>query len=234
MDEDRQKDKGTQKNQKNKVYNMLMVEDDFEITDQLERILKNAQRFDCELTTARSGKEGFEYLRENDYDVILSEYDMPDMDGIEFLKRVKEGYSPEIMRFLIIDEGDEKRAKQALKDGIIHQYIESPWDSEEVKLTVCEKLKRKEIREKEEPLDVSDVSEALNTVEYFQEKMTGDSEKTIDKETLIFEFDSSAEFNKFSFELKRMKNIQILDVHVFENKYVVNVGLYPKSYEKIK
>jgi len=227
-------DKSSQKNERSKIYNILLVEDDFEITDQLERILKNAQTLDCNVTTARSGKEGFEYLRENEYDVLLAEYDMPDMDGIEFLRKVKEENFDEMMRFLIIDEGDEERAKEAVSEEIIHQYIENPWDSEEVKLTVCEKLKRKEIREKEKRLDVSDVSEALNTVEYFQEKMTGESEKTIDKETLIFEFDSSSEFNKFSFELKRMKNIQILDVHVFENKYVVNVGLYPKSYEKIK
>ncbi len=83
-------------------------------------------------------------------------------------------------------------------------------------------------------MDVSDVSEALNTVEYFQEKMTEESEGSVEKEKLIFEFDSSSEFNKFSFELKRMKNIQILDVHVFENKYVVNIGLYPRSYDKVK
>lgn len=234
MEKEAQMNKNSQRNGKDKIYNMLIVEDDFEISDQLERILKNAKRFDCKITTVRSGKEGFECLKDNNFDVVLSEFEMPDMDGIDFLKRVENEHPTDIMRFLIIDEGDTDRAKEAIKDGIIHQYIENPWDSEEVKLTVCEKLKRKETREFEKRMDVSDVSEAINTIEYFQEKMTDDGEGSIDKEKLIFEFDSSSEFNKFSFELKRMKNIRILDVHVFENKYVVNVGLYPKSYDKIK
>ncbi|MBS3781973.1 MAG: response regulator, partial [Candidatus Thermoplasmatota archaeon] len=103
-----------------------MVEDDFEIIHQLERILKNAKRFDCKVTTARSGKEGFEYLEEKLYDVVLSEYDMPDMGGIDFLKKVREKYPAETMRFLIIDEGETKRANEALNDGVIHQYIENP------------------------------------------------------------------------------------------------------------
>ncbi len=234
MEKEAQMNKNSQRNGKDKIYNMLIVEDDFEISDQLERILKNPKRFDCKITTVRSGKEGFECLKDNNFDVVLSEFEMPDMDGIDFLKRVENEHPTDIMRFLIIDEGDTDRAKEAIKDGIIHQYIENPWDSEEVKLTVCEKLKRKETREFEKRMDVSDVSEAINTIEYFQEKMTDDGEGSIDKEKLIFEFDSSSEFNKFSFELKRMKNIRILDVHVFENKYVVNVGLYPKSYDKIK
>ena len=234
MEEDSPTDESSKKKKVDKTYYMLMVEDDFEITDQLERILKNAKRFDCDITTARNGKEGLEYLEEDGYDVVLAEYDMPDMRGIDFLKKVREKYPAETMRFLIIDEGDTDKAKEAIDSGIIHEYIENPWDSEEVKLTVCEKLKRKELRENEKRMDVNNVSEALKTVEHFQEKMVGDSRETIDKETLIFEFDSSSDFNKFSFELKRMKNIRILDVHVFENKYVVNVGLYPKSYEKIK
>ncbi|MEF8835311.1 MAG: response regulator [Candidatus Thermoplasmatota archaeon] len=234
MKEDSPSDEKTQECGDDKIYKLLMVEDDFDITDQLERILKNAKRFDAEITTARNGNEGLSYLESNDFDVILAELEMPDIDSIEFLKKVRDEYSDKIMRFLIMEDGEPEKAKNALRDGIAHQYIENPWDSEEVRLTVCEKLKRKDIREDEKRMDVTDVSEAINTVEYFQEKMTDESNESIDKEKLIFEFDSSSEFNKFSFELKRMKNIRILDVHVFENKYVVNVGLYPKSYEKIK
>lgn len=217
----------------NDTYSILLLEKDFDISDQLGRILNNSQRFSCNITVSRKGKNALDYIEDNRYDVIMADYQMPDMNGIDFLKRAKEEDDSDALRILIMEEGDTYIAERAVREGDIHQYLENPWNSEEVRSVVCEELQDIKGKEKKRRVDVDDVSEALNTVKKFQDKITEDSHSSTKKETLIFEFDSSSEFNKFSFELKRMKNIQILDVNVFENKYVINVGLYPESYEKI-
>lgn len=215
-----------------KNFSILLVEEDFEISDQLERILKNNKRFDCDVTTVAKGKNALDYLEDHEYDLIMSDYEMEDMDGIEFLKEVKNGYPSDAIRLLIMEEHDTFVAEKALRDGHIDGYIENPWNSQEVKLIVFGKLVRKSDLQRKNRVNVDKVTEALEMVKKFQTKITAGS--STDKETLIFEFDSSSEFNKFSFELKRMKNVQILDVHIFQDKYVINVGLYPESYEKIR
>ncbi len=215
-------------------YQVLIVENDFEISDQLERILKNNKRFNCEVTTVAKGEVGLDYINDRAYDLVLSDYAMDDMDGIDFFRRLEQESSSQPLKFLIMEEEDPHLGEKAIRDGYIDGYIENPWNSQEVKYVVCQRLERIKVLDENERLDVDNVSEALETVKKFQDKITVDSETSTEKETLIFEFGSSAEFNKFSFELKRMKNIQILDVHIFEDKYVINVGLYPKSYEKIR
>ncbi len=218
------------------AYEVLIVDDETEVLKLLQETLKAAKTLDCNITIASNGEYGLKHVKERDYDIVLSDYKMPQMNGVEFLKKVKEE-SPDALRFMITGQGDLNVAKDAINQADIHQYIEKPWDTDELILTI-----RKELGEKEEDMEeeegvvssVDDVKEAVETVQAFQKKITQKSTETFEKEKMMFEFESSKEFNEFSFQVKSNENITVEDVNIFENKYVITVGIYPESYSKVK
>ena len=53
------------------------------------------------------------------------------------------------------------------------------------------------------------------------------------KQMIILEFKSTDEFNLFSTKIRQMKNISIDNLDIFENKYIVKIGIYLNSFEKI-
>ncbi len=219
-----------------KVYEILVVDDETEVLKLLQETLKTVKTIDCNVTLASNGEYGLKHVKEGDFDIVLSDYQMPQMNGIEFLKEVKKE-SPDAVRFMITGQGDLKVAKEAINEADIDQYIEKPWDTDELILTI-----RKALGEKEEDIEKEgevvssneDVKEAVETVEAFQTNLTEKPSETFEKETMMFEFESSDEFNEFSFQIKNKKNLTIEDVNIFENKYVVTVGVYPESYSKVK
>src|SRR5690606_31186972 len=62
---------------------VLVIEDDLVTRDLLNRILTDAG---CITTTASSGREGLHHLQEQDYDLILLDLLMPEVDGMEPLE----------------------------------------------------------------------------------------------------------------------------------------------------
>ncbi len=219
--------------EEDQVFDLLIVDDELGMLNFLEDTLESAKNFKCEVETASDGKKGLKKVQKGDYDLVISDYKMPLMNGVDFLKGVKDD-SPDTLRFMLTGHGDLKVAKQAINEADIHQYLEKPIDKEELRFAVYEELMRKDERDEETVTGVTSVKEALQTVEAFQRDITKTAGEGLNKEKLVFEFNSGPEFNKFSFELRKKENIHIEDVHVFENKYIINVGVYPKSYEKIQ
>ncbi|MEF8873421.1 MAG: response regulator [Candidatus Thermoplasmatota archaeon] len=215
------------------IFDLLIVDDEPGMLNFLEETLNSADKFQCEVSTANDGKKGLNKVKNDRYDLVLSDYKMPRKNGVDFLKEVKDE-SPETLRFMLTGHGDLNVAKQAINEADIHQYLEKPIDKEELRFTVYEELMRKDERDEESVTGVTSVEEALETVEAFQKNLTKKPGDGLNKEKLVFEFNSGPEFNKFSFELRKKDNIHIEDVHVFENKYIINVGVYPKSYDKIQ
>ncbi|MBS3817831.1 MAG: response regulator [Candidatus Thermoplasmatota archaeon] len=219
-----------------KVYEILVVDDETEVLKLLQETLRTVKTIDCNVTLASNGEYGLKHVKEGDFDIVLSDYQMPQMNGIEFLKEVKKE-SPDTVRFMITGQGDLKVAKEAINEADIEQYIEKPWDTDELILTIRKALGEKEedIEGEEEVVSSNeDVKEAVETVEAFQKNLMEKPSETFEKETMMFEFESSDEFNEFSFQIKNKKNLSIEDVNIFENKYVVTVGVYPPSYGKVK
>jgi len=223
-----------QKAQKNKkLYDILLVEDEEKNLRLLKKTLESADQFNCNITTAGDGKEGLKYIEENHYDIVLSDYQMPRMNGVDFLNEVNERNPSDTVRFLITGHGNMKVIKQAINEAEIHQFIEKPWDAEELRSTINEVMELKKEREKGETPDMSDVDEALETIEVFQKKLRENPGEGVSKEQLMFEFDSNSKFNNFSFSLKDLKNVTLKSVERDEGKYIITVELYPKSYGTI-
>jgi serine phosphatase RsbU (regulator of sigma subunit) len=101
---------------------VLLVDDDAMILAGLKRHLRNQFRIE----TALSGEEGLKRIRENGpYAVIVSDFSMPGMNGIEFLCRVKKT-DPDSTRMMLTGSDDMTTAIQAVNEGSIFQFHPKP------------------------------------------------------------------------------------------------------------
>ena len=95
---------------------VIHVDDEPDFAD-LTAIHLERERDDFEVVTATSAMEGLEHLAESDIDCIVSDYDMPGMDGLEFLETVREDY-PDLPFILFTGRGSEEIASKAITAGV--------------------------------------------------------------------------------------------------------------------
>jgi signal transduction histidine kinase len=140
---------------------ILIVDDDEAILGSLS-VLLDLVFEEYNTITAESAKKALRILEENDISLIISDFLMPEMDGIQFLIKAKELY-PDIPRILLTGYADKENAIKAINNAGIYYYLEKPWDNEELKLIVKNALeKRGLITELEKKLiELEEAQEAL-------------------------------------------------------------------------
>src|SRR5438552_2077982 len=74
-------------------------------------------------------------------DLIISDYLMPEMDGISFLAEVKKRF-PLIPRILLTGYADKENAIKAINNVGLYQYIEKPWDNADLRLVIRNGLEK--------------------------------------------------------------------------------------------
>ena len=95
---------------------VLHVDDDPAVGDLTAEML-TAQDSAFTVETATSAREGFDRLRTEEFDCIVSDYEMPEQHGIEFLDRVRDAY-PAMPFILYTGEGSETVASDAIAAGV--------------------------------------------------------------------------------------------------------------------
>jgi two-component system chemotaxis response regulator CheY len=111
----------------------LIVDDSSVMRKIVERALRQAG---LELTVvheAGTGIEGLDVLRSKPVDLILSDINMPTMDGLEFLRQIRaQNLAPGVPVVMITTESSEEHVKQAILAGA-RGYIRKPFTAEQVK-----------------------------------------------------------------------------------------------------
>jgi DNA-binding NtrC family response regulator len=96
------------------------------------------------------------FLETHPVDVVVSDYLMPKMNGIQLLGRAKH-LQPEAARVLLTGHADKQSAIQAINEVGLFQYLEKPWDNEQLLLVVQSAIERtqlfRSLREKIAELD---------------------------------------------------------------------------------
>jgi PAS domain S-box-containing protein len=95
---------------------VLHVDDDPHLADLASTVLER-EADELSVETATHPDEGFERLDANGFDCIISDYEMPDKNGIEFLESVREEY-PELPFILFTGKGSEEVASDAISAGV--------------------------------------------------------------------------------------------------------------------
>lgn len=118
---------------------ILLVDDEEMVVTSIKSFLSLETDYDVVAFT--SPKDALEYLREHKVDLVISDYLMPDMDGIELLANVKE-LQPDATRVLLTGYADKENAIKAINDVGLYQYIEKPWENDDLKLIIRNGLEK--------------------------------------------------------------------------------------------
>src|SRR5208282_2451498 len=111
----------------------LIVDDSTVMRKIVERALRQAGLDPLVVHEAGSGTEGLELLRAKTVDLILSDINMPSMDGLEFLRQLRaQNLAPGVPVVMITTESSEEHVKQAILAGA-QGYIRKPFTADQVK-----------------------------------------------------------------------------------------------------
>lgn len=118
---------------------ILCVDDERNVLRALERIFLDD---DYQIVLAGSGEEGLKLLEESGpFQVVISDYRMPVMNGVEFLKVVYER-CPETVRIVLSGYADAAAIVAAINEGHIYKFIPKPWNDDELRVTIQNCLER--------------------------------------------------------------------------------------------
>jgi DNA-binding response OmpR family regulator len=112
---------------KNKPIKILFVDDERGFVDVIS---KRMSKRNIEVTKAYSGKEALQALRKTDFDAVILDLKMEDMDGIEVLKIFKT-IVPDLPVIMLTGHGSEEAARDGIQLGAL-DYLTKPCDLEEL------------------------------------------------------------------------------------------------------
>lgn len=112
---------------------IIIVDDEEMVLTSLKSFLNLESEYN--VRTFTSAKDALDYLKRNDVNLVLSDYLMPEMDGISFLAKVRE-LKPDVTRIILTGYADKENAIKAINDVGLFQYIEKPWDNDDLLIII--------------------------------------------------------------------------------------------------
>ena len=128
---------------------LLLVDDEENILASLKRLLR---RGDYRIVTATSAAEGLQRLAEMDVDVIVSDQRMPNMTGVEFLRRAKDLY-PHTVRIVLSGYTELQSITDAINEGAIYKFLTKPWEDDLLRANIEEAFRQKGLADENRRLD---------------------------------------------------------------------------------
>ena len=107
---------------------LLIVDDEPAIIAALVRLLRKG---DFNILTASNAPQAIDLLQENSISVVVSDYQMPGIDGLQLLRQVAVEW-PDTTRFLLTGNSDNPLSLIGDNDNVVHYVLEKPWSSTEL------------------------------------------------------------------------------------------------------
>jgi diguanylate cyclase (GGDEF)-like protein len=149
---------------------IVCVDDEPSILHSLERLLKNS----FQVLTAESPSAGLAQLRAHpDCAVVLSDYRMPESNGVEFLRQVRALY-PHMSRAILSGQIDLHQVSDALNNHDIHKFFLKPWENDYLQVQMLEAVQmHRTLVEKAhfEHLSITDPVTQLTNHRHFQAQL---------------------------------------------------------------
>lgn len=111
---------------------LLCVDDEVNTLSALKRLLRKEA---VQILTAESGTAALELLKTQPVQLILTDFRMPEMNGIEFLKQAKQ-IAPHAVRIVLSGYADLKVLLDAVNEGEVYRFITKPWDDQQLLSTL--------------------------------------------------------------------------------------------------
>ena len=124
---------------------IVLVDDEVMVTRTLETLLKLEGLKDTE--SFNDPLEALEYLKINQCELIISDFIMPKMEGIEFLSRAKKlPMQEDTTQILLTGYADKENAIKAINEVGIFKYIEKPWNNDDLVLNIKNAIERTNLK----------------------------------------------------------------------------------------
>lgn len=145
---------------------ILYVDDDKLLTSTFSTLMK-VEGFK-DFVVFNNPVEALEYLKSNVVDLIISDFLMPEMNGLEFLRQAKQLY-PETSMILLTAYADKENAIKTINEIGVYKYIEKPWDNDDFLMNIKNGIERSHL--------LADLREKIAQLEDAKAKLTEYSEK---------------------------------------------------------
>ena len=186
------------------VATVLFVDDEASILSSLRRLFRP---FGYRILTAESGAAGLEIMAQQQVDLVVSDMRMPEMNGAQFLEKVREKW-PDTVRILLTGYAEIGATIDAINKGQIYRYVSKPWEDNDITLTVRHALQQKMLEREKlrlEALTIRQNEELKDLNAHLEEKVLA---RTNELNKSMQSLDAAHEKLKKSF---------IMSVRVFSN-----------------
>jgi two-component system NtrC family sensor kinase len=127
------------------LIRILLVDDEINVLRALERTFLDEE---YEVLTASSGSEGLSILQDvSPVQVVVSDYRMPQMNGVDFLREVRRQW-PDTVRIVLSGYADTAVVISAINEGEIYKFIAKPWNDDELRIAIINALERYSLNKK--------------------------------------------------------------------------------------
>lgn len=204
------------------MFTILYVDDDPGLLDVGKLFLEQGGQFSVETVT--SATQAFELLHTDHYDAIISDYQMPDMDGIRFLKRIRSD-GKDTPFILFTGRGREEVVIEALKNGADH-YIKKGGDPT-AQYAELANLLRQTVRRKE----------AEEAIRYNATRFRALIENTRDLVTIIdwsgyIVYSSPSTKNALGYNMDEIRGRSVFEYLHPDDRYIEDVLMYSAQKDK--
>jgi len=124
---------------------VLIVDDEEMVLTSLSTLL--SLETDYDVKTFVSAIKAVEHLESNTVDLIISDFLMPEMSGLEFLTKAK-SFRPEVPRIILTGFADKENAIKLINEVGLFQYIEKPWENDDLLLIIRNALEKRKLLSK--------------------------------------------------------------------------------------
>lgn len=111
---------------------ILIVDDEASVRSALRRSLRKEK---YRLSFASSAQEALDLMRNDRPDLVLTDHLMPQMTGLELVKRIRLLY-PDVGRVILTGQAEMETVIAAINEGEVFRFLRKPWEDEELKLIV--------------------------------------------------------------------------------------------------
>ncbi|MBI3711818.1 MAG: Flp pilus assembly complex ATPase component TadA [Burkholderiales bacterium] len=131
-----------------KKYRILLVDDEPNVLSALMRVFRQ-ENYD--VVTCNSPVLALEKLAKEQFQLIISDYMMPGMNGGDLLKKARE-MRPNMIRIMLTGHADVNAVVSAVKTGAVYKFILKPWNDDDLRVTVALALEQQALLEKNRAL----------------------------------------------------------------------------------
>ena len=167
-----------------KKHTILVVDDEEFFIEYIQRILSDEN---YNVISASSGQEGIALLEKQQVSMVISEYKIPLMNGLEFLEKVRIIY-PDILTIMVTDHADIELVIKAVNEAGVYKFLLKSWDDIDFKNTIKKTLESLQVI-KERDVLIRKVKTHEATLKDLEKRYPGITKVEKDEDGYILPYD---------------------------------------------